>query len=50
MIYSLMCFNEDWMYQFTLSNNVYLLELILVTKVRLDGLQNAKKYPARWSI
>ena len=28
VIYSVMCFNEDWMYQVTLANNFCLLELI----------------------
>ena len=43
-----MCFNEDWMYQFTLANNVCLLELIY--KGHLDELQKAEKYPIRWSL
>ena len=28
VIYSVMRFNEDWRYQFTLANNICLLELI----------------------
>ena len=43
---SVMCFNEDWRYQFTLDNNVCLLELI----GHLDDLQKAEKYPIRWSL
>ena len=42
MIYSVMCFNEDWMYQFTLAYNFWLLEL--------DELQKTEKYPIRWSL
>ena len=40
-----MCFNDDWMYQFTRVNNFCLLELILG---HLDELQKAQKYPIRW--
>ena len=35
VIYSVICFNEDWRYQFTRANNFCLLEL---------------KYPVRWSL
>ena len=43
--YSVMCFDEDWMYLFTLANNFCLLE-----GGHLDELQNADKYPIRWSL
>ena len=45
-----MCFNEDWRNQFTLANNVCLLELIYVAKGHLGELQKAEKYPIRWSL
>ena len=45
-----MCFNEDWRYQFTLANNIRLLELIQVAKGHLDELQKAEKFPIRWSL
>ena len=38
-----MCFNEDWSYQFTLANNLCLLELIQVALDHLDELQKAEK-------
>ena len=50
MIYSAMCFKEDWRYPFTLANNIWLLELIYVTLGHLDELQKAEKYPIRWSL
>ena len=49
-MYSIMCFNEDWRYQFTLAKNVCLLELIYVAKGHLDELQKAEKYPIGWSL
>ena len=45
-----MCFDEDWMNQFTLANNFCLLELIYVAFGHLDELQKAEKYPIRWSL
>ena len=42
--------NEDWNYQFTLANNVCLLELFQVAPGHLDELQKAEKYPIRWSL
>ena len=45
-----MCFNEDWRYQFTLANDVCLLDLVYVAKGHLDELQKAEKYPIRWSL
>ena len=45
-----MCFDEDWMHQFTLANNFCLLELIYVALGQLDELQKAEKYPIRWSL
>ena len=42
-----MCFIEDWKYQFSLANNVFLLELIYVALSHLDELQKAEKYPIR---
>ena len=45
-----MYFNEDWRYQFTLANNVCLLELIKVALGHLDELQKAEKYPIMWSL
>ena len=52
VIYSVMCFNENWRYQFTLANSFCLLELIYVAKGHLDELQKADKYPVsvRWSL
>ena len=50
VIYSVMCFNKDWRYQFTLANNFCLLGLIWVAKGYLDELQKAAKYPIRWSL
>ena len=50
VIYSVMRFNEDWKYQFTLANNVCLLEHIYVALGHLDELQKAEKYPIRWSL
>ena len=40
-----MCFNEDWRYQFTLSYNFCLLELIYVALGHLDELQKAESIP-----
>ena len=45
-----MRFKEDWRYQFTLANNVCLLDLISVALGHLDELQKAEKYPIRWSL
>ena len=45
-----MCYNEDKMYQGTLSNDFCLLELIWVAKGHLDELQKAEKCPIRWSL
>ena len=45
-----MNFNEDWSYQFTLANNICLLELIQVAKGHLDDFQKAEKYPIKWSL
>ena len=45
MINSLMCFNEDWRYQYILANNVCHLELIYVALGHLDELQKAGQYP-----
>ena len=50
VVYSVMCFNEDWRYQFTRANNFCLLELIWVAKGHLDELQKAEKYPIKWSL
>ena len=50
VIYSVMCFNEDWNYQFILYNNFCLPELIYVAFGQLDELQQAEKYPNRWSL
>ena len=43
-----MCFNDDWMYQFTRVNSFCLLELIHL--IHLDELQKADKYPIMWSL
>ena len=40
-----MCFDEDWMHQFTLAHNICLLQLMF-----LDELQKADNYPIRWSL
>ena len=45
-----MCFNEDWMYQFTVANNFCLMELIEVALGHLDELRKAEKYPVRLSL
>ena len=45
-----MCFDEDWGYQFTHDNNIYLPELIQVVHGHLDELHKAEKYPIRWSL
>ena len=45
-----MCFNEDWVYQFTRANDFCLLELIYVALGHLDEHQKAEKYPIRWSL
>ena len=45
-----MCFNEDRRYQLTLANYFCLLELISVALGHLDELQEAEKYPIRWSL
>ena len=37
-----MCFKENWIYKFTLANNVCLLG-------HLDELQKAEKYTIMWS-
>ena len=50
LIYSAMCFNEDWRYRFTLANDFCHLELIQVALGRLDELQKAEKYSIRWSL
>ena len=39
-MYSVMCFNEAWRYQFTLAD----------TKGHLDELRKAENYPIRWSL
>ena len=38
-----MCFNEDWMYQFTIATNSCLPELIQGANGHLDELQKAEK-------
>ena len=45
VIYSVMCFNGDWRYQFTVANNFCLMELIYAALCHLDELQKAEKYP-----
>ena len=50
LVYSVMCFNEDWKYQLILANNFCLLELIQLALGHLDELQEVEKYPIRWSL
>ena len=50
VIYSVMCFNKDRRYQFTVANNVCLMELIQLALGHLDELQKAEKYPIWWSL
>ena len=45
-----MYFNEDWVYQLTLVNNLCLLELISVAPGHQNVLQKAEKYLIRWSL
>ena len=41
VIYLVMCFNENWRYQFT---------IIYIALSHLDELPKAEKYPIRWSL
>ena len=50
MIYSVMCFNEDWRFQINVAKKFCLLELIQVALGHLDELQKAEKYLIRWSL